>query len=79
MFRLCKVIINLALEHFKKNIKIANARNDISFFFTNCVSYSLRGFRSTLNRIKAGKSKVDKPVLCVPSRSCKEHDERRIM
>jgi hypothetical protein len=31
MFRPCKVIINLELEHFKKNIKTANARNKISF------------------------------------------------
>jgi len=30
MFRPSKVITNLALEHFKKNIKIANARNEIS-------------------------------------------------
>jgi len=31
MFRPRMFIINLALEHFKKNITITNARNEISF------------------------------------------------
>jgi len=51
MFRSCKVIIRLALQHFKKNYKTENARNETHFYKT--VSHIFVWFCKYFNRIKA--------------------------